>query len=257
MMNSMSHLNTTILVVVVIITIYWVYHSYTKSDFIIYLNNPQARRGLEAAEGRRTITPDIFPDHDFSNKLCVANTGCYDWKTEGRQLALFKNDQYQNYTVGDQFMSDPYGTKETFMMREKFSPENFNNSTYGDNELYSEMSDDPAFNTVQSTSMDDIAEYNMNEAFVNARECVSAVKSEVNTNRLFVLPERWDNVVCETHCPSHDMVGTRADLGGNLSVDARHTLYDFVPWNVKPDVPDNTVREYVGMQGYSYKENQA
>lgn len=239
-----------LLIIIAIIIIYYSISS-QKSNFRIYLNNPQARRGLEAANGRRTISPDIFPDHS-ENKMCIANTGCYDWKTEGRQLALFKNDQYQNYTVGDQFMSDPYGTKETFMMREKF-----NNSTYGDNELYSEISDDPAFNTVQSTSMDDIADYNASEAFVNARECTSAVKSEVKTDRLFVLPERWDNVVCETHCPSHDMIGTRADLGGNLSVDARHTLYDFVPWNVKPDVPDASVREYIGMQGYSYKENQA
>jgi hypothetical protein len=184
-------LNEILLPTLIVVAVALIYHMH-KSNFIIYLaNNPDARRGLEAAEGRRTITPDIFPDHNFLIPQTDPNKPCMDWNAEGRQLAKF-------------------------MSNEAFS-----------------------------------------EDFVSTRECSGAAQSQVNTNRLFVLPERWDAVVCESHCPDHNMVGTRADTAGNLSADARAVLYDFVPWNVKPDQPDTTLREYVGMQGYSIKEHQA
>ena len=86
------------------------------------------------------------------------------------------------------------------------------------------------------------------EDFTNTRACMGAVKLDMKSG--FALPTRWEDTVCETHCPDYSMVGTRADSAGNLSINSRDALYNHVGWNIKEIGTDNNEKEYISMQNY-------
>ena len=94
------------------------------------------------------------------------------------------------------------------------------------------------------------------EDFINTRECTGAVKTSGSKGSY--LPERWDSTICESHCPDYNMIGTRADSAGNLTIQARDTLYEHVGWSEMIQSPiDQDEAEYVGAQNYVYKERTA
>lgn len=90
------------------------------------------------------------------------------------------------------------------------------------------------------------------EDFTNTRQCMGA--SVMDKQKGFALPTRWEESVCETHCPDYNMIGTRADNAGNLSVCARDALYDHVSWNVKEEDNYTAEKEYISMQNYVFTD---
>lgn len=90
------------------------------------------------------------------------------------------------------------------------------------------------------------------EDFTNTRQCMGA--AVMDKQKGFALPTRWEESVCESHCPDYNMIGTRADNAGNLSVCARDALYDHVSWNVKEEDNYTAEKEYNSMQNYVFMD---
>jgi hypothetical protein len=90
------------------------------------------------------------------------------------------------------------------------------------------------------------------EDFTNTRACYGGAKLNISSG--FSLPTRWDDTVCETHCPDYNMVGTRADTAGNLSMYSRDMLYNHVDWNVKEVGVDTNEKEYISMKSYVFTD---
>lgn len=90
------------------------------------------------------------------------------------------------------------------------------------------------------------------EEFLNTRSCAVSVAS---SHTPYSAPTDYEGALCETSCPERSVVG--ATISGNLAPVCRDALYDNIGWNVTDSRIDESNREYMGIQGYNYKEYHA
>jgi hypothetical protein len=176
----------------------------------------QAPRGIDAMHGRRTLVADIFPD-----KVRPIDNVIDDGIATG---AILEH-------TGIEHTIAPY---ENFQEHMTMMPSGFL---------------DQAPDKVLGQYMAGEA---FHEDFTNTRQCMGA--AVMDKQKGFALPTRWEESVCESHCPDYNMVGTRADNAGNLSVCARDALYDHVSWNVKEEDNYTAEKEYISMQNYVFMD---
>lgn len=174
----------------------------------------QSPRGIDAmagrregAEGRRTITPDIFPDH----------------------------------IIGEDDLTANFFDKEDDLNKDYFRKENLTMMPSG----FADQAPDKVLGRYMAGEA-------FAEDFTNTRACMGAAKLDKQSG--FSLPTRWEDTVCETHCPDYSMVGTRADNAGNLSIQSRDALYDHVGWNIKEIGTDTNEKEYISAQNYTFTD---
>ncbi len=163
------------------------------------------------------------------------------------------------YTTGRESARDcpPNKRCSTYLLSKRLPVSTSTETMHGRRTLLPDIFPDHDPDLQQDLSLDQFMQDELlAEDFINTRECTGAVKT--GGKKGSYLPERWDNTVCETHCPDYSMIGTRADSAGNLTIKARDTLYSHVGWTemIQSPIDQNDV-EYVGAQNYAYKERTA
>lgn len=206
----------SIIIILLLILLYTLKYPERLSEHFKILIT-QSPRGIDAMHGRRTLVADIFPD-----KVRPIDNAIDDGIATG---AILEHTGIE-YTIA------PYENFQEHMTT--MMPSGFL---------------DQAPDKVLGQYMAGEA---FHEDFTNTRQCMGA--AVMDKQKGFALPTRWEQSVCETHCPDYNMIGTRADNAGNLSVCARDALYDHVSWNVKEEDNYTAEKEYISMQNYVFTD---